>query len=54
MFNPLNIIGKFFKSNNEKELNRLNFLAIQINAHENEIKKLSDDQFPIKTIELKQ
>ena len=54
MLNPLNLIGKIFKSNNEKELGRLSSLTIKINNHESEIKKLSNDRFPIETNELKE
>ena len=53
MLNPLNLFGKIFKSNNQKELNRLNSLVVKINNYESEMKKLSDDQFPIETDELK-
>ena len=53
MLNPLKFVGKFFKSNNEKELSRLRSWLVRINSNENLVKKLSNEQFPIKTAEFK-
>src|SRR6056300_1328196 len=54
MFNPLNFLSKFIKSNNEKELDRIKKIVTNINSLEYKIKLLSDDDFPKKTLELKQ
>ncbi len=54
MLNPLKFVGKFFKSNNEKELNRLKSWVVNINNNEDLMKKLVDEEFPTKTNELKQ
>ena len=51
MLNPLNILSKFFKSSNQKELERLNKLAIKINELEEQTLKLEDKAFPLKTNE---
>ena len=53
MFNPLNFINKIFKSDNEKQLKRLKNLVMQINNKEHEVKKIAQNEFPIKTLELK-
>ena len=50
MFNPLNFISKFIKSGNKKELDRISKIVDQINLLEENIKKLSDKEFPEKTI----
>ena len=47
-------IKKIFKSDNDKELDRLKSLVIQINHNENLVKHFKDDQFPKKTMEFKQ
>ncbi len=49
MFNPLNIISKFIKSSNQKELNRIEKIVKRINEFEKEIKDLKDEDFPNKT-----
>ncbi len=54
MFNPLNLISKFIKSGNKKELDRIGKIVVQINLLEENIKKLNDKEFPKKTIELKE
>ena len=46
MLNPLNILSKFFKSSNQKELERLNKLAIKIRELEEQTLKLEDKDFP--------
>ena len=53
MFNPLNLISKIFKSDNEKQLKRLKNFVIQINNKEQEIKKIDQNQFLTKTLKLK-
>jgi len=53
MLNPLNLISKFIKSNNQKELNRINKIVEKVNNYEEKIIKLKDQDFPIKTDELK-
>ena len=49
MFNPLNLISKFIKSSNQKELDRIRKIVIKINSLENEFKNLNDLDFPKKT-----
>jgi len=53
MFNPLNIITKFIKSSNQKELDRIRKIVEKINSQEEQFIKLSDTDFPKKTIEFK-
>ncbi len=53
MFNPLNLITKFIKSSNEKELDRIGKIVEKINLHEEDLKSLNDDDFPKKTNEFK-
>ncbi len=51
MFNPLNLITKFIKSSNQKELDRIGNIVKKINLLEKEFINLSDTDFPKKTIE---
>ena len=53
MFNPLNLISKFIKSSNQKELARIGKIVQKINSLENEFKKLNDVDFPNKTKDFK-
>ena len=53
MLNPFNIINKLFKSNNQKELDRLKKLVTIINSKEQDTKKFSSKDFEIKTLEIK-
>ena len=53
MFNPLNIISKFIKSSNQKELDRIGKIVSKINSLEDNFKKLEDLDFPNKTLEYK-
>ena len=53
MLNPLNFISKFIKSNNQKELDRLQKIVDKINALENQIIILKDSDFPEKMKELR-
>ena len=54
MFNPLNLITKFIKSSNQKELDRIDKIVKTINSLEDELKKLDDLDFPKKTQEYKE
>ena len=53
MFNPLNLITKFIKSSNQKELDRIGKIVKTINSLENEFNQLNDSDFPKKTQEYK-
>ena len=53
MFNPLDLISKFIKSSNQKELDRIGKLVKKINSFENDLQKLNDIDFPNKTQEFK-
>jgi preprotein translocase subunit SecA len=54
MFNPLNLISKFIKSSNQKELDRISSIVTKINSLENDFKKLDDLDFPKKTSAFKE
>ena len=49
MLNPLNIINKFIKSGNQKELDRIQKIVKEINQHEDNIARLENESFPLKT-----
>ena len=49
MFNPLNLITKFIKSSNQKELDRIGKIIEKINLHEENFQNLNDYDFPKKT-----
>ena len=51
MLNPLNIISKFIKSGNERQLDRLRKTVKKINQLEDKFVKLEDSDFPKKTTE---
>ena len=53
MLNPLNFISKFIKSGNQKELDRINKIVKKVNLLEESTKKLKNEEFLNKTIELK-
>ena len=53
MLNPLNFISKFIKSSNQRELERLNKIVKKVNSLETFFEKLDDNEFPKKTLELK-
>ena len=53
MLNPLNILSKFIKSGNQKELDKLQNIVNKINELEENISKLNDGEFPEKTQNLK-
>jgi len=54
MFNPLNLISKFIKSSNQKELDRIGKIVAKINLFENDFKNLDQSDFPKKTLEYKE
>ena len=54
MLNPLNFLSKFIKSSNQKELDRIAKIVAQVNSFETVFKQISDEEFPKKTIELKE
>ena len=54
MLNPLNFFSKLIKSNNQRELDRIAKIVNKINSLEEEIKNLKDEDFPKKTVELKE
>ena len=53
MLNPLNILSKFIKSGNQRELDKLQNIVNKINKLEEGISKLNDSEFPEKTQNLK-
>ena len=53
MLNPLNILSKFIKSGNQRELDKLQNIVNKINKLEESISKLNDSEFPEKTQALK-
>ncbi len=53
MFNPLNLITKFIKSSNQKELDRIGKIVEKINLIEENFTNLDDTEFPKKTNEFK-
>ena len=54
MFNPINLISKFIKSSNQKELDKLAKIVSQVNSYEEKVAKLQNKDFPIKTEEFKE
>ena len=54
MLNPLNFLSKFIKSNNQRELDKINKIVTKINSLEENIRALKDADFPIKTSEFKE
>jgi len=54
MLNPLNFISKIFKSNNQRELDRISRIVRNINLLEESVKNLKDSDFPTKTSEFKE
>ncbi len=53
MLNPLNFLTKFIKSSNQRELDRIDKIVKKINSLEEITKKLTDLDFPKKTLEFK-
>ena len=54
MFNPLSFITKFIKSGNQKELERIDKIVKKINSFEKSLNNLKDEDFPKKTLEIKE
>ena len=54
MFNPLSFISKFIKSGNQKELDRIGKIVIKINSLEESFQKLTNEDFPKKTMDFKE
>ena len=54
MLNPLNFLSKFIKSSNQKELDRISKIVEKVNSLENAIKDIPNEDFPRKTMELKE
>ena len=54
MFNPLGFISKFIKSGNQKELDRIGKIVIKINSLEEKFIKLTNEDFPKKTLDFKE
>ena len=50
MLNPLRLISKFIKSNNQRELDRINKIVEKVNSFENTVKSLKSEDFPDKTL----
>ena len=53
MLNPINLISKLFKSQNQKEIDRLKKIVSIINSKEEEFEKFNQEEFSKKTIEFK-
>jgi len=53
MLNPLNLISKFIKSSNQKELDRIAKIVEKVNTFESAIKDIANEDFPKRTTELK-
>ena len=53
MLNPLSFISKIFKSSNQNEIDKIQYLLKKVNDLEKEISSLEDKDFPKKTQELK-
>ena len=53
MLNINKIIGKFIKNSNQRNIDKLKTIVKQINAWEPKIKEISDEKFPLKTVEFK-
>ncbi len=53
MLNPLQFVSKFFKSNNQKELDRIKKIVKQVNSFEQIFAKFDNKEFPNKTFEFK-
>ena len=53
MLNLSNIIGKFIKNSSQRELDNLKLVVEKINAWEDKIKSIPDEDFPKKTAEFR-
>ena len=54
MFNPLGFISKFIKSGKQKELDRIGKIVSKINSLEEKFVKLTNEDFPKKTMDFKE
>ena len=54
MFNSNKFFNKLFKSSNQRELDKLKSIVNKINSLEDDIKKISDEKFPEKTLIFKE
>ena len=54
MLNPLNLISKFIKSPNQRELDRYSKIVLKINELEPSFANLENKDFPAKTDEFKE
>ena len=54
MLNPLSFISKFFKSSNQRELDKISKIVVKINNLEESTQSLQDTDFPKKTFEFKE
>ena len=52
MLNPLRLISKLIKSNNQRELDRINKIVEKVNSFENAVKNLKSRIFLIKLLNL--
>ena len=53
MLNPIRFISKIFKSSNQNEIDKIQYLLKKVNNLEQLIEKLDDNEFPKRTKELK-
>ncbi len=53
MLNPLSFFSKIIKSGNQRELDKISKIVTKINSLEESVKKLKDEDFPEKTVQLK-
>ena len=53
MLNPLSFIGKIFKSSNQNEIDKIQYLLKKVNNFEQEISQLKKEDFPKRTERLK-
>ena len=49
MLNPIKFFSKFIRSNNQKELDKIDKIVSKVNSFEKEITSLSENQFKGKT-----
>jgi preprotein translocase subunit SecA len=52
MLNPLNLLSKFIKSSNQRELDKLEIIVNKVNNLEENISNLKDEEFPKKTFKV--
>ena len=49
MLNPIKFLSKFIRSNNQKELDKIDKIVVKVNSIENEFSGLSQKEFKDKT-----